>query len=134
MTAVNVDNQLYVELEMLNQQLQQLDNNLIMIDEEIVQTTETVDAIDALKTADSNTEVLMPLGKGIFLPVKRGNCPELRVAVGFNVVTDKDFDSTALILRKHIETLKDQRIKTMDAFDQVSQNALSKQKQIEDKF
>jgi prefoldin alpha subunit len=135
MEEINEQNQKYVELELLNQQLGELENTLFLADEHINQLQLAKDAIENLETIKKGKEnsenILVPISAGIFLPVSGVDLEKIKVSVGANIVVEKNSKETLKIIDKHIKNMSEHKEKTIELFDKVSLKAIKLQEEIQ---
>lgn len=127
-------NQRYIELELLNQQLGELENTLYMAEEHLNQLMQVKEALENLEKTDftkDNEDVLIPLSAGIFLPVNKVDLNKIKVSVGANVVVEKNSKDALKIIEKHIINMQNHKEKTISMFDEVSLKAIKMQEEIE---
>lgn len=128
---MNKDMDKYVQLELLNQQLQELEQAIKMADEQFEYASIAVDVLSSLETAKDGQELLVPIGNGVFLNVKAEDISNVKFGVGAGVVVDKDAKSAATFIKQRLVELEDYREKSLATFDQVATKALGLQAEIE---
>lgn len=121
----------YVDLELLNQQLQELEQSLQMADQELEYASVAISMISELKTLDKNQEILIPIGNGVFFTVHAGDVKQVKVAVGSGVVVDKTPEEASKFVNEQVNELEDYREKSIQLYQQVAEKALLLQKKME---
>lgn len=129
-----VDNQDYVQLQMLNQKLQELDvtiNEAQMQIEHALIATQTLEALD-LTTADQ--ELLVPLGAGTFIEVKAKDVKKVKSIVGTNIVVDKSNKEALVTIKSQLQELHRFQEKSVELYHEVVEKINKLQEDIEKKF
>ena len=94
-----------LEQQMIQQNLMNLRNQLMSLTsqtEELMKLKEELMSIKDVK----DRKAFVPLGAGIFLESELKQPKEVIMNVGSNILVKKDYDSSAKILDKQIEELK----------------------------
>ena len=129
-----VDNQDYVQLQLLNQQLQDLDQSINQANEQIEHALVATQTLETLQTAQKDQELLIPLGAGSFLEVKAGSVDKVKLAVGANIVVDKDISEAISSIKSQLQELHVFQEKSIELYGQVVERINQLQEQIESKL
>lgn len=121
----------YVDLELMNRQLQDLEHSLQMADQELEYAGVAVDMISELKGTDPNQEILIPIGNGVFFTVHVGDVRQVKVAVGSGVLVDKTADDAVDFVKGQITELGDYKTQSLKLYEQVADKAVELQQKIE---
>ena len=121
----------YVDLELLNRQLQDVEQSLQMADQELEYASVATAMISELKSTDKNQEILIPIGNGVFFTVHAGDVQQVKVAVGSGVVVDKSADQAIDFVKGQIKELEDYRNQSLALYEQVANKAVALQEKIE---
>ena len=121
----------YVDLELLNKQLQNLDNSLKLIDEDLGFASVATSVLSELTKTSKDQEILIPVGNGIFFSVLASAVKNVKVAVGSGVVVDKSFSDAENYIVKQINELENYRSDSINLYNQLANKALEVQKRIE---
>ncbi len=121
----------YVELELLNKQLQELERTIQLTDQEIEHGILATRMLDELEHASSETEILIPLGSGAFATVKAGDVKNVKMLVGAGVLVDREAKDASEGLLKQIEELKNHRAHSLNLHDQLIDKIVELQRTIE---
>lgn len=121
----------YVDLELLNQQLQELEQSLQMADKELEYASVATAMISELKTVSKDQDILIPIGNGVFFTVKAGDVSTVKVAVGSGVVVDKSADEASAFIKGQISELNEFRENSIKLYEQVAHKAVELQQKIE---
>lgn len=128
---MNVSNDDYVQLELLNQQVTELDQTIKLIEEQQEHSIMATAMLTELKTAKKGQEMLIPIGSGAFLTVNAGDIKQVKVAVGAGIVVDRSASDTLLMLNKQMGELKAQQQQSYSLYDEVVSRIMNLQKKIE---
>lgn len=125
----------YVNLELLNDQLKNLDLSINNIDNELEYAHLTINTINELKNNSSNEELVVPIGNGIFFSINKPKINDkIRIAIGAGVIVEKNFDEAIKFINKQIDQLNKQREESLNLYDRVSSQAIELQQKIESKL
>ncbi len=97
----------YIELQLLEQKMQQIQQQSILIEQKILELTSLEESLDEVKNLKKGQVILSPLGSGIFLKSEVEDSEELFVNVGSNVVVKKNVSKTKELINKQIQDLKE---------------------------
>ena len=100
---------LYVEFQLLNQQIQQLEKQNEALNNNLMELVMTSQSLDDFRQIKEKTEIFVPLNSGIFAKAELKKADELLVNVGANVVVKKDISSTKKLVERQVEQLRDIR-------------------------
>lgn len=121
----------YVDLELMNKQLQDLEQSLQMADQELEYANIAVGMISELKSANPNQELLIPIGNGVFFTVNVGDVRKVKVAVGSGVLVDKTADDAINFVKGQISELNNYRTQSLKLYEQVADKTVELQQKIE---
>ena len=121
----------YVDLEMLNNQLTNLDQTIINLDSEIDYAHISVETVRELSSVKKDTEMLIPIGNGVFFTVNPSDVKNIKLAVGAGVVVEKNPSDVVKFIEKQISKMVSQREESIKLYDELAQRALNLQKKIE---
>ncbi|MBN1386187.1 prefoldin subunit alpha [Candidatus Woesearchaeota archaeon] len=100
----------YMELQMINQQMQQLEHQFGKIEEQRIEIEQVLESLELLKGADVGSEILVPVSSGIFSKASLVDNRNLLINVGAGVVVEKDVDGAKeLVENQRTEILKFQQ-------------------------
>jgi len=131
MSLEKVDKKLLVDLELVNQRLKELDSLMVQSNEQMNHLNLALSSLDAKPSDEDPSKMLVPLGGGVFLPVKADSFNELFVSVGAGVVVKKSFDETKSYLEKNYSELATYNEAVTKEYDFLLEKALKLQEQIE---
>ena len=98
--------EMYMEFQMLDQQIKQLQKQLEAITHQLMELNATSYALDEFRNVGSGKEVFVPLSSGIFAKAIVKDTSDLLVNVGANVVVKKDIASTKKLIQSQMEEIK----------------------------
>jgi prefoldin alpha subunit len=90
--------EIYVEYQMVNQQLQELQRRIQEITNQLNELQITRVAVEEIPKTEKGTEILSPLAPGIFIKARLEDNSEFHINVGSNTVVLKSADDTKKLL------------------------------------
>lgn len=124
----------YEQLQELDERTKQLHHQSQIADSKISELNELVKNIDEFGRIEVGSEILVPIGSGIFVKATLTDNSVFRVNVGSEVVVDKNGEQTKdmmLAQQKEIMKYKDMLIQNIKIMDQQSLNI---EKELQGKF
>ena len=97
--------EIYMELNELNQNAKQLQNQLDVITHQLLDLNATSNSLDEFNKIEIGKEIFVPLSSGIFARASINDTSKLFVNVGAGVVVKKDIASTKKLIQRQIEEL-----------------------------
>ena len=97
----------YIELQLLENQLQQITQQLGIIEQHINELMMVEEGLDNLKDVKNGNELLIPLGSGIFINGNIESSNEILLNVGAGVVVKKSREEVKSIVTKQLESTKE---------------------------
>lgn len=98
---------LYIEFQLLNQQIQQLEKQNEALNNNLMELIMTNQSLDDLKDIKEKTEILVPVSAGIHAKAEIKDCKSFVVNVGANVALVKDLKSTKEIIKNQIGEIRE---------------------------
>ena len=95
----------YIEFQLLEQQFQQLQQQYNLIENRILELTRIEENLDDIKKVKENTDILVPVGGGIFLKSSIKDTKNVLINVGSNTITKKPLSEAKQILNNQVEEL-----------------------------
>ncbi len=123
--------QAYVELELINQRLKELDMQLQHIEMKLEQTVLAKNMITALQKANKGDELLIPIGAGVFITAQAGDITQVKQAVGSGVVVEKSIEESLALLEKQQKEVLGSQQQLSKAYEETVAKAMELQAQIE---
>jgi prefoldin alpha subunit len=109
----------YMELQILEQQMKQLQQNLQTIEQQVTEIALIKKSLDDFSELNEKTEALVPLANGIFAKAEIKNNKELLVNVGSDVVVSKTIPETKELLENQGNEIEKIRNQLMEDFENV---------------
>jgi prefoldin alpha subunit len=113
----------YMEYNMIDQKVKQLQEQLQMIEQQLSEIIDTLQSLDELKNLEGDKEILIPVNKGIFIKGILKKEDKLYVNVGSSTVVDKNYDDTKGLIEKQKEELDEIRMKILETVKKLANRA-----------
>jgi prefoldin alpha subunit len=97
---------LYMEFQMLDQQIKQLEKQNTALNNQLMELMATNQSLDDMKKAKQGTEILIPLSSGIYTKAEIKDSENFIVNIGANIALKKDLNSTKKLIEAQIDELK----------------------------
>ena len=97
---------LYMEFQILNQRIQQLENQNEALNSNLMELMATNQSLDDIKSIKGKTEILVPISSGIYAKADIKESDRFMVNVGANTVLVKDLKSTKGIIESQIGEIR----------------------------
>ena len=98
---------LYIEFQLLNQQIQQLEKQNEALNNNLMELMVTNQSLDDLKDVKEKTEILVPVSTGIHAKAEIKDGKSFVVNVGANIALVKDLKSTKEIIKNQIVEIRE---------------------------
>ena len=98
--------EIYMELQMVNQHLKQLHSQQEMIGQQTMEIQGAIQGLDEFSKTSDGSEILLPLSSGIFIKAKVANTKKLLMNVGAGVCVSKDLAGAKGIMARQLEDSK----------------------------
>lgn len=113
----------YVEYQMIEQQLKQMQEQLVKFEEQIEEISNISAQLGELKETKPSTETLVPVANGIFMKGRILDPDELVVNVGAGVAVKKTVDETKQLLDEQAKEIMNYRVQVAAQVDQMRTKA-----------
>ena len=123
--------QMYMEFQMLEQHMKQMQKQLEMITQQLVDLTITNNSLDEFKKIKAGNEIFVPLSSGIFAKASLKENSELLVNVGANVAVKKDVESAKKLIQSQIEEVKKVQKQMLEELEKMSGRAAQLEMQLQ---
>jgi len=100
---------MYLELQLLDEQMKQVQKQMVALDEQLVELSNTLQALDDFNKTNIGTNILVSLSPGVFTNAELKNNKELFVNVGNNIVVKKNVAETKEMLKKKMDAMNKYR-------------------------
>ena len=98
---------LYMEFQLLNQQIQQLEKQNEALNNNLMELMVTNQSLDDLKDVKEKTEILVPVSTGIHVKAEIKDSKNFIVNIGANIALAKDLKSTKEIIENQIGEIRE---------------------------
>ncbi len=115
--------QKYLQLQMLDQQIKQVQQYLQTFDQQLVEIRNVISSLKELSKLKKGDQILAPLASGIFVKAKLENNNEVRVNVGTNIVVTKNIEDAVKMLQEQEAEITQYRSDTLVKFDELIKQA-----------
>ena len=113
----------YVQLQMIDQQVRQLQQYLQTFDQQLVEIRGVITSLQDLSTLKKGDSILAPLANGIFVKAKLEDNQEVRMNVGNNTVVTKSIADSVKMLEEQDSEIKQYRSDVLAKFDELIKQA-----------
>ncbi len=96
---------LYLEFQMLEQQIKQLEKQSNSLNNHLVELMSTSQSLEDLKNAGENAEILIPISTGIYAKAELKSKDRFIVNVGANIAINKNLESTKKIISDQLKEI-----------------------------
>jgi prefoldin alpha subunit len=97
---------MYVEFQMINQQIKQLENQSTALNNQLLELMSTNQSLDEIDKVKENSEILVPLSTGIYARAQLKNSNSFIVNIGANVAMDKDLNATKEVIQEQVMEIR----------------------------
>ena len=97
---------LYLEFQLLDQQIKQLEKQSIALNNQVAELTITGQSLEDMENIKAGTEILVPLSSGIFTKAELKDNKKFIVNVGSSVAVVKDAESTKKLIASQVDEIK----------------------------
>lgn len=123
--------QAYVDLELMNQRLKELDAQLEHTEMKLEQSVLAKNMMTALKKAQQGDEILVPIGAGTFITVNAGDITAVKQAVGAGVLVNKTLDESLSLVEEQQQVLLANQKQLSKTYEETVAQAMKLQANIE---
>ena len=123
--------QKYMELQMLDQQMKNVQKQVEAIEQKASEVEETQQSLDALGAAKKGTDMWVPIANGIFLKAQLAENSKLGVNVGSNIVATKDIPSTKAMLAEQAKDMRTFQADLIAEFEKMAGQAAALQNELQ---
>ena len=125
---------MYLELQLLDEQIKQVQKHLITLDEQLIELNNTLQALDDFNKIIVGTNILVSLSPGIFTKAELKDNKELLVNVGSNIIVKKNVAETKELLKKRLDSIKKYRDLILAEMQKMSLQASNIEQEINKKI
>ena len=125
---------MYLELQLLDEQMKQVQKQAVALDEQLVELNNTLQALDDFNKTDIGTNILVSLSPGIFTNAELKNNKELFVNVGNNIIVKKNVAETKELLKKRLDAISKYREAILVELQKMNAKAVNIEQEINKKI
>ena len=100
-------NEKYLELQVLDQQVKQVNQQMINLDTQLLELQKLEENLDDLSQTKKDTEILVAFGGGVFSKAELKDNSTVLMNVGADIIVEKDIPSSKKVIRHQIDQIKD---------------------------
>lgn len=102
----NQEQQRYMELQALQQQMNQIQQQITLFNNQITEFHKLKDNLKNLKKVKPGEEMFSPLGAGIYVKAEIKDTKEVLMRVGSNIIVTKTIDEADKLIEKQIKEME----------------------------
>ena len=121
---------MYLEFQMLDQQIKQLDKQHTVLNDQLVELMATRQSLEDMEKVKEKTEILVPLSSGIYAKAEIKDSKKFIVNVGANIALVKDINSTKKLMETQIDEMKKLRETLVNQLQEQTIKAASLEQEI----
>lgn len=115
--------ELYMQFNMLNQQITELQKQMQVLEESINETNESIRGITEISQIDSAKEILVPIVSGVFVKAELKDSKEFIVNIGAGTAVSKSSEDVKQLLGQQISEMQKTQNSFVDTLHQMTINA-----------
>jgi prefoldin alpha subunit len=123
--------QKYMELQMLDQQMKNVQKQVEAIEQKASEVEEIQQSLDSLGATKKGTDMWVPIANGIFLKAHLAENSKLGVNVGSNIVASKDIPSTKAMLAEQAKDMRTFQADLVAEFEKMAERAAALQGELQ---
>ena len=121
---------LYLEFQMLDQQIKQLEKQNIALSNQLMELMATNQSLEDMEKLKGKTEILVPLSSGIYAKAELKDNKNFIVNVGANTALVKDVQSTKKLMESQIDEMKKLQVKLINQLQEHTTKAAMLEQEI----
>lgn len=122
----------YLELQMLEQQLKQVNQQIANINAQVLELQRIEGNLNDIAKTKGNTEILVSLGGGVLGKAELKDNQAVLVNVGANVVVEKDIPSSIEMIKHQIVQMRDVAMQMEQEFQILAMNSQVLQRDLQE--
>ena len=122
--------QKYLELQVIDQQMKQLQRQLQLIESQMMEVTMTKEALNELGAVSKGTEMLAPISGGIFVRANLADSNKLAVNVGAGTVVEKTIPEVIRIMEEQESEIRKTYNSLAEELQKLGEKALEIQEEL----
>ena len=100
-------NEKYLELQVLDQQIKQVNQQMLNLDTQLLELQKLEENLDDLSQTKKDTEILVAFGGGVFSKAELKDNNTVLMNVGADIIVEKDIPSSKKVISHQIDQIKD---------------------------
>ena len=100
----NIQN-LYMEFQMLNNAIKQLEKQNQVLENQLMELVSTNQSLEDIQKVKEGTEILVPLSSGIYVQAELKDSSNFIVNIGSSIALNKDVNATRKIIEEQISEI-----------------------------
>jgi prefoldin alpha subunit len=112
--------ELYMQFNMINQQISEFQKQIQMLEESINETNESIKGLNEISGLPQNKEILVPIVSGVFARAELKDNKEFIVNVGSGTATSKSSEEVRKLLEKQLEEMQKSQNSFVDNLHQMT--------------
>ena len=133
MTKEENQQQKYLQLQMLQQQIEQISQNAELMNQQLTEIEDSQEALKQLQETPEGNEILTPIANGIFIEAAIKNTEKLTINVGADVAIEKTAPEVITMLDGHKEELRKNLVEINTVLESLSEQATEIYNSVEEK-
>lgn len=122
-----------LELNALDSRLRELEQTLILLERQIAELQVCQFSLDELEHIKEDTEMMAPLGSGIFIKAKLADKKEVLLDVGAKAFCEKNIDEAKKVLKQKLDKATDVHARLSNEMRNLAQNMMMLEQQLREK-
>ncbi len=96
----------YLELQLIDKQIKQMQHQIQIMEQQLIELNSLSESVEEISKIKLKTEVLVPLGAGVYAKAELKDNKEVIMNVGANVTTTKSVKDSKDIIENQIAQVK----------------------------
>jgi prefoldin alpha subunit len=122
----------YIELQILDQTIKQIQQQLSILDQQLFELQRLNENLEEISKVNLNSDILTPLGAGVFIKTQLKENQEVFMNVGSNVITKKTIAESKKIIDEELQKIKITILQMEQEITQATINATNIQQEIKE--
>lgn len=120
----------YLELYLIDQQVQQLQQQLVLMENQTLEITKLLESLDDLEKSKENSSLLAPIAPGVFIQAAVKDNKNLIVNAGASVFITKTIQESRELFSKQLKEIQDAMQQIEPMFSELQRRAHQLQHEI----
>ena len=120
----------YIELQLMEQQMKQLQENAKVLDSQLAELIGVIQSLEDFKSVENKTRLWVPISNGIFTKAELIDNRELMVNVGADVVVKKSAEETKSLIAGQMDEIKKVQQKVVEELQRIAVKAMEIEKEL----